>query len=200
MSFTKEQLLPGEELVILARQHPLVLFRPAVLSVLVLTLSLVFQKLWILAFLVPVLVYFGCRLLAWRRREYVLTDRRVVRQEGVFSISSIDSPLDKINNVFHNQSLLGRLLRYGDVGLETASEQGTTVFTFLSDPLAFKNAIVRERERCGADHERYRAPRQSDAPQNEIPKMIEDLASLRDRKILSESEFQEKKKSLLQKM
>lgn len=194
MSFTEDQLLPGEELVILTRQHPLVLFRPAALTLLVLALSVLFQKLWILLFLLPVLSYFGCRLLAWRRREYVLTDRRVVRQEGVFSTSSIDSPLDKINNVFHRQSLPGRLLRYGDVGLETASEQGTTVFTFLSNPLAFKNAIVRERERRGSD------AHQNDAPHDDIPRMIEDLASLRDRKILSESEFQEKKKSLLQKM
>jgi len=70
---------------------------------------------------------------------YILTDRRVVKREGAFSTSSFDVPLNKINNVFRQQSFLGRLFRYGQVCLETASEQGTTIFDFLWRPLDFKN-------------------------------------------------------------
>ena len=32
MSFTKKQLLPGENLIVLARQHPLVLFKPFLIN------------------------------------------------------------------------------------------------------------------------------------------------------------------------
>lgn len=198
MSFTKEQLLPGESLILLARQHWLILFRPILLNVIILTVLIALASItnhaWFLAFYIIPLIWVLWEYMAWHRREYVLTDRRVVRQEGVFSINSLDAPLDKINNVFHNQSFMGRICKYGDVGLETASEQGTTVFDFLSHPLDFKNEIVRQREMYGA------GTRTGGTTQKSIPQLIDELASLRDRSILSESEFQEKKRALLGKM
>jgi uncharacterized membrane protein YdbT with pleckstrin-like domain len=199
MSFTKDQLLPGETLILLARQHALVLFRPILLNVIALAILIgityVSQKTWFMAFFVIPLIYLLWEFLAWHRREYILTDRRVVRQEGVLSTSSFDAPLDKINNVFHNQSFMGRLLKYGDVGLETASEQGTTVFDFLSHPLDFKNAVVGQREMYKLDSNGA-----GKASNRSIPQLIDELASLRDRQIITESEFQEKKRALLQKM
>ena len=84
MSFTKEQLLPGENLIFLARQHPLVLFRPVLLNLIALgilvALSIELAKAWIMAFYIAPLLYFLWEFLEWRRREYILTDRRVVRQ------------------------------------------------------------------------------------------------------------------------
>lgn len=199
MAFTKKQLLPGEKLIILTRQHPLTLFRPILLSIFVLALlivlSMISGKAWFLAFCLAPLAYFFYEFLVWKAREYILTDRRVVKQEGLFSISSFDAPLDKINNVFHQQSFLGRVFRYGEVGLETASEQGTTVFSFLSRPLDFKNSIVRQRELY-----RTLSKPQEAIPQPNVPRLLEDLASLRDRKIITEAEFEEKKKSLLEKI
>jgi uncharacterized membrane protein YdbT with pleckstrin-like domain len=199
MSFTKKQLLSGEKLIILARQHLLVLFLPGLLNILALLvlikLSIHFEEAWILILCLAPLGYLLWEFMAWRSKEYILTDRRVVIQEGVFSVSSFDAPLDKINNVFHRQSLMGRLLKYGEVGLETASEQGTTVFAFLSQPLDFKNSIVRQRELCRSD-----PGSTGKAQQPSIPHLIEELASLRDRSIISESEFQEKKRILLEKI
>ena len=199
MSFTKEQLLPAETLILLVRQHALVLFRPILLNAIALAIligiSYVSQKTWFMAFLVIPLIYLLWEFLAWHRREYILTDRRVVRQEGVLSTSSFDAPLDKINNVFHNQSFMGRLLKYGDVGLETASEQGTTVFDFISNPLDFKNAVVGQREMYKLDSNS--AGRIS---HRSIPQLIDELASLRDRQVITESEFQEKKQALLKKL
>jgi uncharacterized membrane protein YdbT with pleckstrin-like domain len=196
MSFTKKQLLQGEKLIVLARQHPLKLLWPVLLNLMALALLLgatfSFQMPWLLVFDVVPLGYFFWEFLAWHRKEYILTDRRVVKQEGVFSISSLDASLDKINNVFHQQSFMGRLLGYGDVGLETASEQGTTVFDFLSRPLDFKNSIVRQRELHKLDSMAAAA-----APQPSIPQLLGELASLRDRNIISETEFQEKKGILL---
>jgi uncharacterized membrane protein YdbT with pleckstrin-like domain len=199
MSFAKKQLLPGESLVILARQHPLVLFKPIVLNIAVLAvlagIAYSSGEAWLMLFFIIPLLYLLWEYMAWSKREYLLTDRRVVKQEGVFSISSFDAPLDKINNVFHQQSFLGRLMKYGEVGLETASEQGTTIFDFLSRPLDFKNAIVHQRELYGS------GARVSGNPaQKTVPQLIDELASLRDRQIITEAEFQAKKKSLLDTM
>ena len=198
MSFTKEQLLPGETLIVLARQHILKLLWPGlsivIALVLLIWLSIRFENAWIMIFFLAPLAYFLWEFVAWRSREYILTDHRVVIQEGVFSISSFDATLDKINNVYHRQSFMGRLLKYGEVGLETASEQGTTVFSFLAHPLDFKNAIVRQRTLARAGAQEAAAPRAS------VPQLIDDLATLRDRGVITEAEFQEKKKSLLEKI
>jgi uncharacterized membrane protein YdbT with pleckstrin-like domain len=199
MSFTKNQLLPGENLILLARQHPFVLLKPILINLLVLTLLAILSINYVNAwFLIPglaTLAYLLSKYLQWRRREYVLTNRRIVKQEGVFSVSSFDAPLDKINNVFHQQSLIGRLFQYGEVGIETASEQGTTVFNFLSRPVAFKNSLVRERELYMSGGNAANAPQSQN-----VPKLLEELASLRDRNIITESEFEEKKRILLQKI
>jgi uncharacterized membrane protein YdbT with pleckstrin-like domain len=200
MSFSKNQLLPGENLVLLSRQHMLALAKPIVFGLIALAIiaALYFYAIpreWILLFCLVPIAYFALRFSDWKRREYVLTNRRVVKQEGVFSVSSFDAPLDKINNVFHRQSFMGRIFKYGDVGLETASEQGTTVFSFLSRPLDFKNALVHQRELYIGINNSANA----NQLQN-IPKLLEELAGLRERKIISAEEFEEKKKNLLEKI
>ncbi len=200
MSFTKKQLLPGEHLIILTHQHFLVLARAVVINVaalaILLALSLQLQKRWfLLLYLVP-LSYLLWETLVRRSREYIVTDRRVVKQEGVFSISSFDAPMDKINNVFHEQTLFGRMMGYGNVGLETASEQGTTMFYSVPDPIGFKNSIVHHREA-------YTSPartKDGTAAAEDIPRLIEDLASLRDRNIITMEEFEAKKRALLDKL
>lgn len=199
MSFTKNQLLPGENLVLLARQHRIILFKPVCINAgtlaILIALSVYAEQPWFLCLFAIPLVYLIWKILSWHRKEYILTDRRVVLQEGVLSISSFDASLDKINNVYHSQSVLGRMLNYGDVGLETASEAGTTTFQLLSKPLSFKNSIVRQRELYRMDYASAGKP----LPPN-IPQLLEELASLRDRNIISESEFQDKKRALLQKI
>ena len=53
MSFTKKQLLPGENPIVLARQHPLLLFKPfliyGIALALFIGLSVYSQQIWFLA-------------------------------------------------------------------------------------------------------------------------------------------------------
>ena len=200
MSFSKDQLMPGEKLIVLAHQHYLVLLKPILVNAAVLVvlgfLSIVSNKLWILLFYIFPLGFLLWEIAVRHNREFVLTDHRVVKQEGVFSTSSFDASLDKVNNVFHGQTFWGRLFNYGDVGLETASEQGTTVFQTVAHPVDFKNRIVHQREMYKSLADKLGAlPSRED-----IPRLIEDLASLRDRRIISDAEFEEKKRALLGKI
>ncbi len=202
MSFTKNQLLPDEQLVMLARQHSIILFRPILLNVVCLAVlgSLTYfypQYAWVLLLdLIPISMLLWA-LLVRKNREFIITDRRVVRNEGVFSVSSFDAPLDKINNVFHEQTLWGRIFKYGRVGLETASEQGTTIFDLIPNPVEFKNCIVRQRDRA-----RPVVPlvQTAGSTRQDIPRLLDDLAALRDRNIISAEEFEQKKKALLDKL
>jgi uncharacterized membrane protein YdbT with pleckstrin-like domain len=198
MSSAKKQLLPGETIVTLVHQHPIVLLKPIMLVVLVAIvcgfLSYYVNPWFMLVLLVP-LAYLFWKITVRNAKEYVVTDHRVIKQEGVFSKSSFDASLDKINNVFHEQSILGRICKFGTVGLETASEQGTTVFDFIPDPVQFKNNLVCQRE----TYRRSLSLPNTNAPQD-VPRMLDELASLRDRNVISSEEFESKKKALLDKI
>jgi uncharacterized membrane protein YdbT with pleckstrin-like domain len=199
MSFTKDQLLPGESIALIAHQHALVLTKPILVNVLtaivIAGIAYKLGKPGFLFFDVVPLTYMCWEIVVRKNREYVITNRRVVKQEGVISVSSFDAPLDKINNVFHEQSALGRILGFGDVGLETASEQGTTQFRMIANPVAFKNCIVQQREV-------YRVSSQGSggSGREDIPRLLRDLAQLRDRNVITAEEFEAQKRRLLEKL
>ncbi|PYU89027.1 MAG: hypothetical protein DMG08_23285 [Acidobacteria bacterium] len=205
MSFTKNQLLPGESIVLIAHQHALVLLKPILVNVVAamvlvgisatLGISVVLNNYPFLLFYLVPLAYLCWEISVRKNREYVITNRRVVKQEGVVAVSSFDAPLDKINNVFHEQSALGRILGFGDVGLETASEQGTTQFRMIANPVAFKNCIVQQREA-------YRISSQGSggSGREDIPRLLRDLAQLRDRNVITAEEFEVQKRRLLEKL
>ena len=48
--------------------------------------------------------------------------------------------LDKIESVDVNQSILGRLMNYGDITIQGVGE-GTQTISTIASPLAFRNAI-----------------------------------------------------------
>lgn len=50
-----------------------------------------------------------------RTTELVLTDRRIIAKRGLVSRHTVEMNLGKVESVHVNQSLLGRLLDYGDV-------------------------------------------------------------------------------------
>ena len=89
----------------------------------------------------PILIYFVLRRATTR---YVITNQRVISEYGILNKKSKESPLDKINNVSHSQSLIGRMFNYGDVQLQTASEMGATVFKFITAPKQFKSEVTNQ--------------------------------------------------------
>jgi Bacterial PH domain/Short C-terminal domain len=197
VSFVEDQLLPDEEVVLLTHQHPVVLFWPILINIaaaaVVVALAFNLAVYWFLFFYLGPLLLLLWEVLVRHKKEYIITTRRVVKQQGIFSVSSFDASLDKINNIFHEQSLWGRILGYGNVQLETASEHGITVFHLIPDPLAFKNCIVQQREL-------YRSSQMGSlgsVRREDVPRMLDELASLRDRNVITAAEFDEKKKDLL---
>jgi uncharacterized membrane protein YdbT with pleckstrin-like domain len=47
--------------------------------------------------------------------ELVLTDRRIITKRGIISRATVEMNLGKVESVHVNQSLLGRMLNYGDI-------------------------------------------------------------------------------------
>ena len=60
------------------------------------------------------------RWLRWRYTIYAVTDRRVLRQTGIIGKSYIDCPVSKVQTVYLDIPVLGRIFGYGTIRLATA--------------------------------------------------------------------------------
>jgi len=155
------------------------------------------QQPWVLALagvIVGVaLIWALARYVELAANQYVLTDRRLLRLRGIVSQSSMDSYLDKINNVEHHQTFWGRLFGYGDVEIDTASESGAEVFPRISQPLAFKRAVD-----AATVAFRNAPPGQTAATAaSSGAERIRELKRLLDDGLISPAEFEAKRKQLL---
>jgi uncharacterized membrane protein YdbT with pleckstrin-like domain len=210
-----EGLMGGKEKIVLKeRQHWLVIGPKLVLwSVVALLILLVtgvavtvldgLALVLLLALVVPfwrILV----DLLNWWNEQYVITNRRVIQLEGIINKHSIDSSLEKVNDVVLEQSAFGRVLNYGDVQILTASEFGVNLFRRIAHPVRFKTEMLNQKEALGdLDVFEGRAKRvlAEEAPSaGDIPELIAELDELRKRGTITDEEFEEKKKALLEKI
>jgi uncharacterized membrane protein YdbT with pleckstrin-like domain len=81
---------------------------------------------------------------AWFHRwttETDVTNMRVVHKTGFIKRRSFEMALDKVESVDVAQSILGRILNYGDVTILGVGEGRETIRTIAS-PLAFRSAIT----------------------------------------------------------
>jgi uncharacterized membrane protein YdbT with pleckstrin-like domain len=81
---------------------------------------------------------------AWFHRwttETDVTNLRVVHKTGFIKRRTFEMSLDKVESVDVNQSILGRILNYGDVTILGVGEGKETIRTIAS-PLAFRNFIT----------------------------------------------------------
>ena len=156
MSYAEKNLAPGESIAYRARYH-WIYYRTALALLLV---AAVFGVWWKIAGGLPggpstspifrnlALLFLGAAIAAYLVRrvrnaadEFVVTNRRVMRKIGIFAREAEHAPIEKIQDVTIDQGVMARLLGYGTVALETASERGRIVFPDISRPDAFRNAI-----------------------------------------------------------
>lgn len=203
----EEHLQPGEEILYRAHTSRISLVPLALLLALALAAAL-FAWNWaenipgtIVALVAAALVGIA---LAWknfvlRSNEYVLTNHRVIQQMGILNKRSVDSRLDKINNVEHRQSVWGRIFGYGEVAIDTASETGTSVFKNVSRPLDFKRAIVATSEQYRAAG-RFPVPAFAAAAPPSAADRLRDLKRLLDDGLISQTEYEAKRQQLVQEL
>lgn len=128
--------------------------------------------------------------------NYVLTTERLIVRRGVIARSGNEIPLESVVNVLFTQTVWERLLRYGDVTLESAGVQGRTTFDDIPDPEGFQSQVYRVREA------RALAMRDGPGPRGvatgDVVGQLERLADLRERGHLSDEEFEARKRRLLE--
>ncbi len=203
-----EHLLGDNEKVLFsARQHWFILARSIALEIFFILVLFVgtiigvfFEQsiaVWIgiaggVLMLIP-LVSMIYDILVWSHYQFIITNWRVMQVRGIINKSITDSSLDKVNDVKMTQSLFGRIFGYGDVEILTASELGVNLFKRIEDPVHFKTAMLNAKE--ALEHQPAAASKTLD-----VPAMINQLDQLRKQGIVTEEEFQQKKKELLAKI
>lgn len=176
---------------------------------------------WIIGIaLVVSLVWFVSKYLQWVSTNFVVTTERVIYRSGVLSKRGIEIPLDRVVTVHFRQRLIERILGQGDLRIESASEQGQQTFSNVRHPNAVQQEIYRAKE----DEEQRRIQQFGQAaqagspagpeaqagqgaqaaaaasPAPLIPEQIDKLNDLRAKGAITEEEYQQKKRDLLDRM
>ena len=155
----RTKLRDGEQKVFETRAHWITVVKPflvLLLAILLMVLSFVLVKEptifsrishWACAaLLLAAVLYFGYCEWFRRRDLWAVTNLRVIDEQGIFRRYSKESPLDKINNLSYDQSLIGRIMNFGDVEIQTAAEEGATIYRKVARPKKLKETIAHYRD------------------------------------------------------
>ncbi|RJP26669.1 MAG: hypothetical protein C4536_15420 [Actinobacteria bacterium] len=177
---------------------------------------------WI-AFFVVLIGWLIYPIFAWFFAHFVLTDRRLILSTGIINKHTMAMPLEMLNDVRTSQNAWERVFNYGDVVIETAGEFGQQPFTNIGHPLEVKRQIFEQRKVYEEQQETLRgkemaremstvmqpgqapaapAPSQPESATDKLDVVdgLKKLDELRQSGALTEEEFQQAKKELLDKM
>jgi uncharacterized membrane protein YdbT with pleckstrin-like domain len=149
MGYVERHLLPDERVLFKTRLHWILFLRPALLVLIGAVMAVaLYQSVpeppwlwWIGPAIVLVGVGFG--LVHWvelMTSEFAVTSTRVIFKVGLVARYTTELLLTKVESISVNQTLVGRLLNYGDI---TVIGTGGTreVFRRVSNPIVFRNFV-----------------------------------------------------------
>jgi uncharacterized membrane protein YdbT with pleckstrin-like domain len=205
MAFPRRLLVEGEELVLDLRPHPVALAMPAIVTILtvvgaiwLITTTVIEDAMeWVILAVAAVLLvaYPLRRLVDWLTSHFVVTSDRIIHRQGLIAKSSMEVPLEAINDVRFTQGVVDRMLGAGTLVIQSASESGRQEFSHIRKPEDVQKTIYHQGELNqtrmfrGAGGGAAAAP----SPTTEL----ERLADLRAKGVLTEEEFQAQKAKIL---
>jgi hypothetical protein len=222
-------LSEGEEIALRTRQHPLATIIEARIPWLILLVSLVLlvlsqgktgETLWqligyaVFAGIVISLLWLARIYLGWYSQDYMVTNRRVIKVEGIINKRSADSSLEKINDAVLSQDIWGRMFNYGDLDILTAADVAIDQYRMLNGAPRFKREMLNQKHELEGEFSRPlpspplrtgvpmppaapAAPPPREMSADEVTRALAGLADLRDRGAISPEEFEAKKAQLL---
>ncbi|MGZ6269589.1 MAG: PH domain-containing protein [Candidatus Limnocylindrales bacterium] len=78
----------------------------------------------------------------WWAQDYLVTNRRVIKVEGILNKRSADSSLEKINDAVLEQNLFGRIFGYGDLDILTGQDITIDKYRMLDQAPTFKKVML----------------------------------------------------------
>jgi uncharacterized membrane protein YdbT with pleckstrin-like domain len=148
------------------------------------------------------LLYFVMKVFTWLSTDFVVSTERCIYRSGIFTKKGVEIPLDRINTVFFHQGVFERVIRAGDIGIESAGENSRQEFSDIYNPVMVQTTIYRQMEQ----YENRRQDRLGEVVRGANPppsgglsvaEQLEKLEQLKHRGSLTEAEFQSQKAKLL---
>lgn len=199
MTYPQSQLTEGEEVVSAFRPHWKSLIIPGLWAIATVVAIVVAGSLLpsglprniVYGILALGLVVFAVvPFLQWWFTIFVLTNERLAMRKGIISRAGIEIPLEVINDVIFSQTIIERLLGFGDLIIESAGERGQSRFSNIPNPSEFQAELYRVRE--------LRAKELSGvAPRENPADTLQKLADLHRQGAITDAEFAAKKQELL---
>jgi uncharacterized membrane protein YdbT with pleckstrin-like domain len=202
MAFPRRLLVEGEELVLDLRPHPVALAMPAIVTLLTVGVGIwLLTKangawVWVvLAAMAVILVAYPVRKLTdWLTSHFVVTSDRIIHRQGLVAKSSMEIPLEAINDVRFQQGVIDRMLGAGTLVIQSASEAGREEFGHIRKPEFVQKTIYAQGEMNQT--RMYRGGTGAAAAPSPTTE-LERLADLRAKGVLTEEEFQAQKAKIL---
>jgi uncharacterized membrane protein YdbT with pleckstrin-like domain len=85
-------------------------------------------------------------IIRWYYTIHILTSERLIVRRGIIARQGMEIPLEVVNDVGFSQSVLERLLGFGDVVIESAGELGQSRLSNIPRPQHFHSELYRVRE------------------------------------------------------
>jgi uncharacterized membrane protein YdbT with pleckstrin-like domain len=148
VGYVERNLLPGERVLYKTRLHWVMFVKPVLLLVVGIGLTAALWRagdppwLWYLgaAVIAASLVWGSVHYVELMTSEFAVTTTRVIFKTGLIARYTTELLLTKVESIAVSQSLLGRLLNYGN--LTVIGTGGTReVFQRVGDPINFRNHV-----------------------------------------------------------
>ncbi|HWC72208.1 MAG TPA: PH domain-containing protein [Actinomycetota bacterium] len=215
--FPRKLLIPGEEVVLELRPHPVALALPAIVLVVGtavaswITTKVDGVMVWVVwaAWLAMVLGYVLPKFVAWFTSIFVVSSDRVISREGFIAKRSMEIPLEQVNDVRFEQGIFDRIVGAGTLLIQSASTAGTNSFDHIRHPEDVQRTIFHQGElnqrralHRGAPPSAADAPTRPDGPASppaspSVTTELERLADLHARGVLNDEEFEAQKARIL---
>ena len=144
MSLSKNNMMEGETVICEARFHYMLYWLPMLLTLLAVVLPFVpvgegtlkYRLIFSGVFLVLALLWY---IVINNGKKFILTNKRIILKTGIIMRNSKELMLRKCESINVRQSILGRILNYGDVIVSTGEEKD--VFKYILGPMTFSTKV-----------------------------------------------------------
>jgi uncharacterized membrane protein YdbT with pleckstrin-like domain len=200
--FPQKLLNEGEEVIVDVVPHWSTLAKPvgAVIVAAIATIFLAFVTNWLgyagAVITAVALVWFGVRYLRRATTNFVVTTDRLVYRSGIIAKHGKEIPLERVNDISYRQSVFERIIGTGDLSIESAGARSRETFSDIPRPSRVQNEIYRQMEAVTTRH----ALRMAGQRELSVPEQLDKLDDLRQRGVITQAEFDAKKRQLLDRM
>jgi membrane protein YdbS with pleckstrin-like domain len=227
VTFPTKLLAPGEEVYLDVRPNWSLLFWPVVIAVLVIAACIAVVVQWgsapvwvgwvLVALVVIALVHLAAKLVMWGVTSFVLTSQRIIYRTGVLRRTGREIPIGRVQDVTYRQTLIERIVGAGGLTVESAGRSGQEPFPDIRKPAevqALINRVVSRASGLGTGDSRsvmqpYSGPvtppepmaaAEPRAAESTIAQQLEQLAELHQHGVVTDAEYEQKRRELLDRL